>query len=88
LQLSENITFFAVLCECVSVCVCVCIKQQRGLGLPLVFGGEPAGAGNFSNHHRVQIGSGAHPASYLMCNRDSFPGSKATGAWSWPFTSI
>jgi hypothetical protein len=26
----------------------------------------PAGAGNFSLHHRVQIGSGAHPASYPM----------------------
>jgi hypothetical protein len=24
----------------------------------------PAGAGNFSLHHRVQNGSGAHPASY------------------------
>jgi hypothetical protein len=26
----------------------------------------PAGAGNFSLHHRVQNGSGAHPASYPM----------------------
>jgi hypothetical protein len=26
----------------------------------------PAGAGNFSLHHRVQNGSGAHPASYTM----------------------
>jgi hypothetical protein len=26
----------------------------------------PAGAGNFSLHHRVQTGSGVHPASYLM----------------------
>jgi hypothetical protein len=25
------------------------------------------GAGNFSLHHRVQNGSGAHPASYPMC---------------------
>jgi hypothetical protein len=24
----------------------------------------PAGAGNFSLHHRVQNGSGSHPASY------------------------
>jgi hypothetical protein len=30
--------------------------------------------------HRVQIGSGAHPASYPMCTRGSFPGSKAAGA--------
>jgi hypothetical protein len=32
--------------------------------------------------------SGAHPASYLMGTRGSFPGVKATGAWSWPLDSI
>jgi hypothetical protein len=37
----------------------------------------PAGAGNFSLHHRVQNSSGAHPASYPMGTRDSFPGGKA-----------
>jgi hypothetical protein len=31
----------------------------------------PAGAGNFSFHHRVQNGSGAHPASYPMGTRGS-----------------
>jgi hypothetical protein len=40
----------------------------------------PAGAGNFSLHHRVQAGSGAHPASYPMSTRGSFPGGEATGA--------
>jgi hypothetical protein len=40
----------------------------------------PASAGNFSLHHRVQNGSGAHPASYPMGTRGSFPGSKAAGA--------
>jgi hypothetical protein len=35
------------------------------------------GAGNFSVHHRVQNGSGAHPASYSMGSRGSFPGGKA-----------
>jgi hypothetical protein len=44
----------------------------------------PAGAGNFSLHHRVQNGSGAHPASCPMGTRGNFPGSKAAGAWSWP----
>jgi hypothetical protein len=44
----------------------------------------PAGAGNFSLHHRVQNGSGAHPASYPIGTRGSFPGGKAAGAWSWP----
>jgi hypothetical protein len=41
---------------------------------------SPAGAGNFSLHHRVQNGSGAHQASYSVDTRDSFPGSKAAGA--------
>jgi hypothetical protein len=48
----------------------------------------PAEAGNFSLHHRVQNGSGAHPASYPMDNWGSFLGGKAAGAWSWPLTSI
>jgi hypothetical protein len=36
----------------------------------------PTGAGNFSLHHRVQNGSGAHPASCPMGTRGSFPGVK------------
>jgi hypothetical protein len=40
----------------------------------------PAGAGNFSLHHRVQNGSGAHPASYPMRTRGSFLGGKAARA--------
>jgi hypothetical protein len=40
----------------------------------------PAGAGNFSLHHRVQNGTGSHPASYPMGIRGSFPGGKAAGA--------
>jgi hypothetical protein len=40
----------------------------------------PAGAGNFSFHHRVQTGSGAHIASYPVGTRISFPGSKAAEA--------
>jgi hypothetical protein len=48
----------------------------------------PAGAGNFSLHHRVQNGSGAHPASYPMGTSVSFSGGKAARAWSWPLTSI
>jgi hypothetical protein len=40
----------------------------------------PAGAGNFSLHHRVQNVCGAHPASYLMGTMGSFPGCKAAGA--------
>jgi hypothetical protein len=48
----------------------------------------PAGTGNFSLHNHLQNGSGAHPASYPMGKRGFFPGGKAVGAWSWPFTSI
>jgi hypothetical protein len=40
----------------------------------------PAGAGNFSLHHRVQNGSGAHSASYPMGTMGSFPEGKAAGA--------
>jgi hypothetical protein len=40
----------------------------------------PAGAGNFSVHHCVQNSSGAHPASYPMGNKVSFPRSKVTGS--------
>jgi hypothetical protein len=58
----------------------------------------PAGAGNFSLHHRVQNGSGAYPASYPMGTSGSFlqvkwPGREAdhsptssaevTNAWSY-----
>jgi hypothetical protein len=39
----------------------------------------PAGAGNFSLHHRVQNGSGAHPASYAMGSRGYFRGVKRPG---------
>jgi hypothetical protein len=53
------------------------------LGYGLDDGGSrvrfPAGAGNFSLHHRVQNGSEAHPA-YLMDTSGSFPGGKAAEA--------
>jgi len=44
-----------------------------------------AGGWNFSLHHRVQAGSGTHP-SYLISTWGSFPGDKASAAWS--YTSI
>jgi hypothetical protein len=42
----------------------------------------PAGAGNFSLHHRVQNDSGSHPASNPMGNRGPFPGGKVAGVLS------
>jgi hypothetical protein len=35
---------------------------------------------NFSLHHRVQNGAGAHQASYPMGTRGSFPGDEVVGA--------
>jgi hypothetical protein len=39
----------------------------------------PAGGGNFSLHHCVQTGAGAHPSSYLIGTRGTFPGVKRPG---------
>jgi hypothetical protein len=39
----------------------------------------PAGETDFSLFHNVQIGSGAHPESYLMDTEGSFPGLKRLG---------
>jgi hypothetical protein len=48
--------------------------DDRGSGVRF-----PAWAGNFSLHHRVQNGSGAHPASHPMGTRGSFAGVKQPG---------
>jgi hypothetical protein len=40
---------------------------------------HPAGAENFSLHHRVKTGSGTHPASYSIGTRVSFPGVRRPG---------
>jgi hypothetical protein len=39
-------------------------------------------------HHRVQTGSGAHPASYPMGNGGFFPGGKVAETLSWPLIFI
>jgi hypothetical protein len=52
-------------------------------------GSIPGRGRKFSlHHHCVQIDSEAHPASYLMGTRGSFPGDKWAGARSWPLTFI
>jgi hypothetical protein len=38
---------------------------------------SPMGPGNFSLHHRVQTGSGSHPASYTVSRRGYFSGGKS-----------
>jgi hypothetical protein len=40
----------------------------------------PVGAGNYSLHHRVQNGSGAHPAFYPMRTRGFSVGVKGPGS--------
>jgi hypothetical protein len=63
-------------------------SRDSSVGIALAYGLDdwgsrirlPAGAGNFSLHHRVQNGSGAHSASYPMGSRGSFPMDNAAGA--------
>jgi hypothetical protein len=62
-------------------------SRHSSVGIALGYGLEdrgprvrfPAGAGNFSLHHRVQTGSRAYPASYPMGTRGPFPGVKRPG---------
>jgi hypothetical protein len=82
-------------CVCMTILngpFCLVINKQKSgdisvsiaLGYGLYDRGSrvrfPTGVGNFSLHHRVQNGSGAHPASYPMGARGSFLGGKAAGA--------
>jgi hypothetical protein len=63
-------------------------SRDSSVGVALGYGLEdrssrvrfPAGTGNFSLHHRVQNGSGDHPAFYKMGARGSFPRGKAAEA--------
>jgi hypothetical protein len=56
-----------------------------GYGMDGVLGFDSRrGAENFSLHHRVQNGSGAHPAYYPMDTRGSFPGVKRPGREAIP----
>jgi hypothetical protein len=76
------------LCMCIYVCISIGQSRDSSVGIALGYGLDdwgsrfrvPAGAGNFSLHHRVQNGSVAHPASYPMGTRGSFSGGKAAGA--------
>jgi hypothetical protein len=62
-------------------------SRDSSVGIALGYGLDDRGsrvrfpvvAGNLSLHHRVQNGSGAHPASYQMGTRGSSPGDKAAG---------
>jgi hypothetical protein len=64
------------------------ISRDSSVGIALGYGLDdrgsrvrfPARVGDFSLHYSVQNGSRAHPASYPMGIRGSFPGGKAAGA--------
>jgi hypothetical protein len=70
------------------ISIIIPLTRDSSVGIALGYGLDDrgsrvrfsVGAGNFSLHHRVQNGSGAHPASYPMGTRGSFPGNKVTGA--------
>jgi hypothetical protein len=55
------------------------VSESSSVGIALGYGLDdrgsrvrlPAGARNFSLHHHVQNGSGAHPASYPIGTTDS-----------------
>jgi hypothetical protein len=75
----------------VFLCLCGLVKSRdNSVGIALGYGLDNrgsrvrflAGAGNFSLHHRVQTGSGAHPAPYPMGTRGCFSGDKAARAQS------
>jgi hypothetical protein len=64
------------------------MSRDSSVGIELCYGPDdrgsrvqfPAGAGNFSLHYRVYNGTGAHPISYPMATRGSFPGGQTAGA--------
>jgi hypothetical protein len=70
-----------------NVCILMIKSRDSSAGIALGYGLDdrgsrvryPAGAGNFSLHHRVQNGSGAHPASYPMGTRALSLGIKRPG---------
>jgi hypothetical protein len=66
----------------------IALRYSSGLRAGWSEVGDPAGAGKFSLHHRIQTGSGVHPASYPVGTRGSFPDGKVVAVWSWPLTSI
>jgi hypothetical protein len=75
-QVSYYEYLFVVVVVIIIIIIIIIIIESRdssvsiALGYGLDDGGSrvrfPAGAGNFSFHHRVQNSSGAHPASYTM----------------------
>jgi hypothetical protein len=95
MSLVQNFEVLSVKFNAVGICKDPCMlhlfvvvrSRDSSVGIALGYGLDdrgsmvqfPAGAENFSLHHRAQNGSGAHPPSYPMGTRGSFPGGKAAG---------
>jgi hypothetical protein len=68
--------------------ILILVSRDSSVGIALGYGLDdrgsrvrfPTGAGNFSLHHHVQNGSGAHPASYPMGTGGSSLGVKRAGS--------
>jgi hypothetical protein len=55
-------------------------RYLSGIALSWMIGASSPGSGwEFSLRHQFQTGSGAHPVSYPMVTKGSFPGDKVTG---------
>jgi hypothetical protein len=71
--------------DTIIIIIIIIKSRDSSVGIELDYGLDdrgsrvrfPAVAGNFSLHHRVQNGSGAHPVSYPMGTEGFFPGGKA-----------
>jgi hypothetical protein len=57
----------------------ISVVKRRGTGWMIGGFESRQGLGVFSPHHGVQTGCVAHPASYPVGSRGSFPGGKAAG---------
>jgi hypothetical protein len=70
---------------------CWCGMKLAGVSMTIThFSGSsiPVGAENFSLHHHVQNGPGAHPVSYPVGTRGTFPVGKVARPWNWLLISI
>jgi hypothetical protein len=67
-------TTFLLIEGCKVIKICLAQRYSAGLRAAWSVVRVPAGAGNFSLHHRIRTGSRAHPASYPMGTRGTFPG--------------
>jgi hypothetical protein len=84
----NNLTADEVNCLSVSLIIVLIKRRNSSVGTVAGYGREdrmigiriPAGAGKFSLRHRVQNGSGAHPASYPTGTGGTFSGLKRPGS--------